>query len=136
MTPATYDFDVVRGSSGATQGLIVRLKTKDLNDNIVTMLFDDVRLSIYDKPAKSSSKTLLVRASISGDDDVGFGALFVTDEYEGEVSWEPHAADTRALKIGAKNHYELEVRHGTEEVVYLLGTITDVGGLNDDENAS
>ena len=130
MTPATYNFDVVRGSSGQINGLVVRLKTKDANDVLVNMQFDDVRLSIYDKDVKSSTKQLLVRATFEN------GQMQITDEYEGEVSWIPTAEETRLLKIGAKNHYELEVRNGLEEVVYLLGVITGVGGLNDDEGAS
>jgi hypothetical protein len=130
MTPATYDFDVVRGSSGQSQGLTVALKTKLEDESLVNMEFDDVRLSIYDKKVQSETKTLLVRATLEN------GQMQIVDEYDGQVAWIPTAEETRLLKIGAKNHYELEVRHGTEEVVYLLGVINGVGGLNDDEDVS
>lgn len=130
MTPATFNFDVVRGSSGQINGLIVRLKTKDDNDNLIAMQFDDVRLSIYDKDVKSASKTRLILATLEN------GQLVINDEYDAEIGWNPTAEETRLLKLGAKNHYELEVRHGTEEVVYLLGVINGIGGLNDDEGVS
>jgi hypothetical protein len=130
MTPATYNFDVVRGSSGQVNGLTVRLKTQDADGNLINMVFDDVRLSIYDKDVKSTTKTLLLRATFEN------GQMQFSDEYAAEVAWVPTAEETRSLKIGAKNHYELEVRNGPEEVVYMLGVITGVGGLNDDETAS
>ena len=130
MTPATYDFDVVRGSSGAFNGLVVRLKTRDENDNLINLQFDDVRLSIYDKAASSATRELLIRATFEN------GQMQLSDEYDAEVSWVPTAEETRTLKIGEKNHYELEVRDGTEETVYMLGIINGIGGLNDDESAS
>jgi hypothetical protein len=129
MTPATYDFSVVRGSSGSGQGLKVRLRARDDNGDLVAMPFDDVRISIYDQPAGKDGD-LLIRASIEE------GQIIVTDEYSGEVTWEPKAAETRALVVGAKNFYELEVRIGTDEIVYMMGTITGIGGLNDDETGS
>jgi len=128
MTPATFDFDVVRGSAGPTQGLTLNLRTKNLDNELVPMLFDDVRLSIYDKTVDKADRELLVRATFVD------GGIQETDSYQGQVSWIPTTEETRALKIGAKNHYELEVRTGTDEIIYLLGVITGIGGLNDDES--
>lgn len=129
MIPATYNFSVVRGSAGPSQGLTLRLKNNTGTAEapvLENMDFDDVRLSIYDKPVASAAKALIVRPTIDT------GEIVVTNPGEAEVSWVPTAEDTRKLLIGPKNYYELEVRSSNDEIVYLLGVITGIGGLNDD----
>lgn len=123
MTPATYDFSVVRGTSGPTQGLVVRLKAQD-GDNLVNIPYEDVRLSIYKR------KDLLLRATLSN------GQIVENDIAEAEVAWVPTVDDTRLIPVGAKARYELEVWNAGAQVVYLLGTVTGIGGLNDDEEVS
>lgn len=121
MTPATYDFTIVRGTQGPTQGLVFRLKANDDGD-LVNIPFEDVRLSIYKR------KTLLLRATLEN------GLLVVSDVDEAEITWTPTTDDTRLIPIGAKAQYELEVWNGDTEIVYMLGTITGLGGINDDED--
>jgi hypothetical protein len=120
MKPATYDFSVVRGSAGPGQGLKVKLKVKDDSDNEINLDFDDVRLSIYKR------NTYLLRCTLAN------GKMVVTDPTEAEVEWVPTTEDTRKLQAGAKNIYELEVRNGTYEAIYMIGTINGIGGINDD----
>lgn len=121
MTPATYDLTIVRGTQGPTQGLVFRLKADD-NGTYVNISFDDVRLSIYKR------KTLLIRATLAN------GLLVVSDPTEAEITWTPTADDTRLIPVGAKSQYELEVWNGDTEIVYMMGTITGLGGINDDED--
>jgi hypothetical protein len=122
MTPATYNFSVVRGTSGPTQGLVVQLKAQS-GLSLVNIPYQDVRLSIYDP----KGRTLILRASLSG------GSLIESDLANAEITWAPTAAQTRLIPIGDKASYELEVRNAGTEIVYMLGTITGIGGLNDDE---
>lgn len=115
--PPTYNFKIVRGT---TNGLILRLKTTDGSEEKVPLEFDDVRLSVY-----RQGGALLFRKSI-GD------GIEVTDPGEGEVTWQPTAAETRSLPLNKPCMYEVEVRIGETQDVYMQGTICGVGGLNDD----
>jgi hypothetical protein len=124
MIPATYNFSVVRGTSGPTQGLVFRLKATD-GLNLVNIPYEDVRLSIYKK------KTLLLRATLSG------GEIVENDIAEAELAWVPTTDDTRVIPVGVnKCQYELEVWNAGTQVVYMLGSITGIGGINDDEEVS
>ena len=120
MKPATYDFSVVRGSAGPGNGLKLRLKVTDDSDNEANLAFEDVRLSIYNR------STYTLRASLAN------GKIVVTDPLEAEVEWIPTTEDTRKLLKGDRNQYELEIRNGTYETINMIGTITGVGGINDD----
>ena len=120
MTPATWDFSVVRGSAGPGQGIKVQLKTKDSAGVLSNIPFDDVRLTIYNR------QTYVLRATI------GNGEIVVTDPVNAEVEWQPTTVETRLIPKGAKATYELEVRNGASEIVYMVGTITGIGGINDD----
>jgi hypothetical protein len=124
MTPATYDFTVVRGTSGPTQGLVVRLKAQD-GDNLVNIPYEDVRLSIYKR------NTLILRATLSG------GKIVETNIGEAELAWVPTTDDTRLIPEGVnKSRYELEVWNAGTQIVYMMGSITGLGGINDDEEVS
>lgn len=124
MIPATHNFSVMRGTSGPTQGIVVRLKAQD-GDDLVNIPYEDVRLSIYKR------SELLLRATFAN------GMLVESDIGEAEITWQPTAEETRLIPIGAKATYELEVWNGGYEIVYMLGTITGIGGINDDiEDAS
>jgi hypothetical protein len=120
MTPATFDFSVVRGAAGPGQGLKVQLKTKASDGTLSNIPFDDVRLSIYNR------QTFLLRLTI------GNGEIIVTDPTNAEVEWRPTTVESRLIPKGARATYELEVRNGSSEAVYLVGTITGIGGINDD----
>jgi hypothetical protein len=124
MTPATYDFTVVRGTSGPTQGLVFRLKAQS-GANLVNIPYEDVRLSIYKR------NTLILRATLSG------GKIVETNIGEAELAWVPTVEETRLVPEGvAKSRYELEIWNAGTQIVYLLGTITGLGGINDDEEVS
>lgn len=121
MTPDIYDFDWVRGT---TEPVIMRFQQ---GGN--PLPFDDVRFRVY------NGSTFLFMMSISG------GGATLTDALTGEVTFQPTAAQTRSLvqsKIDAprKNAYEVELRNGTSELVYVMGSIGGIGGLNDDEEIS
>jgi hypothetical protein len=127
MIPGQYDYTVVRGT---TPPLVVQLLAPDPNDpnTLIPIPFTDVHLSIQPGPAGT-----IFRKKLSDDDP----RFYVSNEYEGEITWLPTPAETRSLqesKNGAagKNKYELEVWDGTEQLVYLQGTITAIGGINDD----
>jgi len=127
MTPATHDFSVVRGSAAAAREfspLIFRVKSGS-----EAVPFDDIQLSVYSKKSNDVRGTFLFRCSVAD------GGLVETDEYSGEVAWFPTPEQTRTLLVGAKNYYELELRDGASEFIFLLGTLTGIGGLNDDEGS-
>lgn len=129
MLPATYNFTVVRGTAGLGKGLIVRLKTQD-GQVLNNMPYQDVRLSIY-----NDKKTqLLMRLAVSD------GGLLETNPGESEVAWVPTTEQTRLIPISDKGrtaYYELEIWNGLDdESVYMLGNITGLGGVNDDQGAS
>lgn len=116
-----YDFDWIRGT---TEPLVVALK---INDTPIAA--DDVRLSVY-----AGNKLAFRMSSV---DNPGAGPGMVNID-TGVYTFQPTEAQTRSLKqskIGdiGKNSYELAVRNGRDERVYMLGTIAGIGGLNDDE---
>lgn len=118
----TYDFEWVRGT---TEPLVVSLKIND-----VPIAADDVRLSVY------KGKNLAFRLTLADDAGTGPGKVSVDT---GVYTFQPTEAQTRSLNETArgdagKNSYELAVRNGADERVYLLGTIAGIGGLNDDES--
>jgi hypothetical protein len=117
-TPKTYDFTWVRGTNVPVRFTLSR--------NGVPISFDDARLTV------SKGKDLLFRLSVVD------GGGEVTNPATGEVTFTPTTEQTRLLvetSLGkpGKNNYELEYRDGTSEQVYLIGTITGLGGRNDDE---
>lgn len=118
--PAVNDFLWVRGT---TTPLVIRFKK-----NGVAIEFDDARISVF----KNKGKELAFRVSIED------GRVVKTDPSEGEITFQPTAAETRGLtqskdEEDGKNRYEVELRNGGSEEVYLYGTIKAIGGLNDDE---
>lgn len=125
MTPATYNFSVMRGTAGQGQGLTLRLKTQ-VGDDLVNVPFEDVRLSIYKR------NELVLREAVSDNS----GRLIVSNAGEAEIMWVPRAEDTRKIPKGVeKVDYEVEVWNGPNtEVVYLMGKITGIGGINDDQD--
>lgn len=85
------------------------------------MPLTDVRLTIKNGSDPAETKSL------------ANGDFVLTDAAQGEYTWTPTPADTRKFKPDAKTTYELEVRNGsTFEMVYLTGTISGIGGLNED----
>lgn len=117
-----YDFEWVRGT---TMPFIVSLK---INGDPIPL--DDVRLSVYNGTALAFRLTLA--------DDVGTGPGSVS-AVAGVYTFTPTAAQTRLLKQGkpgqiGKSKYEVEVRDGEDEIVYMMGTINGIGGINDDED--
>lgn len=128
MIPGIHNYTIVRGTTAA---FVVQLQApEDLEYDppvLIPIPFTDVHLSI--KPG--SGAVFIKKLS---DDDPRF---YVSNEYEGEITWLPTPAESRSLvesKDGApgKNKYELEVWNGSEQEVYLTGTITAIGGINDD----
>jgi hypothetical protein len=117
-----YNFKWVRGT---TMPFIVSMKIDD-----VPIPYDDIRLSVY------NGTTLVFRLSLHDNEGTEPGSVEITSP--GVFSFRPTAAQTRMLtKVAAdaegKSSYEVEIRDGLNESVYLLGTIAGIGGLNDDE---
>lgn len=118
-TPVEYDFTWVRGTNVPAIFSFAK--------NGVAVPFDDARMSVSD-----SSGTFLFRLSIVD------GGAEKTNVDTGEVTFTPTTAQTRMLKKTAvndpgKNVYEIELRDGTNEKVYVWGKIAGVLGANDDE---
>jgi hypothetical protein len=115
MTPGQYDFAMVRGT---TSPFVFRLKQDDGTGNLVPLPYDDVRLSI-------GFTTTLVES-------IANGGLVETDAAEGEITWNPTPEETRQLPVNGAVKYEVEIRKNGGQEVYLMGSITGLGGLNDD----
>jgi len=116
MIPATYNFTIVRGS---TTPFVFRLLQGGVSPP-TPIAYDDVRLSVGKEGATLYRKTL---------EDA---TLTESDPLIGEITWTPTPAETRQIsKRGT--YYEVEIRMGSSEEVYLRGTITGIGGANDDD---
>lgn len=120
VSPKVFNFEWVRGTTSPFQ---VKIQA-----NGEPLPFDDARLSVY------AGTNLAFRLSTL---DTPSQALVDSDTKQ--ISFVPLASQTRSLirtNLGAdgKNSYEIELRNGTSEEVYLLGTISGIGGLNDDED--
>jgi hypothetical protein len=120
-----FDFEWVRGTTGPD---LVFTFTK----NTVPISFDDAVISVFNKGGKS----LAWRASIQGNGDAV--AQIVHDPSLGKITLTPTAQQTRMLTPTkadgiAQNRYEVELRNGPSEVVYVMGAILGTGGLNSDE---
>lgn len=120
----TFDFEWVRGT---TKPDFAATFTK----NGVPVSFDNAVLSVFNKGGKALAFRVAIVAS------VGVPAQLVHDPATGTVTFTPTALQTRSLtptKNGeAQNKYELELRNGDTEQVYLMGNIFGTGGLNSDE---
>lgn len=127
MIPASYNFKVMRGTQGPTQGLVFRLRTLVSEGVYENIPYDDVRLSIYDK----RGTTLLLRPTISNN------GIIVVNAPDNTFAWNPTSDDTRLIPKGEqKAYYEIEVWYNDTQIVYMLGYIDGIGGSNDDEAAS
>jgi hypothetical protein len=121
-----FDFTWVRGT---TAPFIVAMKIND-----VPIPYDDIRLSVF------NGNTLAFRITLEANEATGAqtpGTVKITNP--GEFTFMPTAEQTRLLTKVAqgapgKSSYEVEIRNGQDEEVYLLGTIAGIGGLNDDED--
>jgi hypothetical protein len=122
VTPGTYDFSIVRGT---TQPLIIQLKVSDgaTPPVLTNMLFDDVIITIQPK----NGTKIVAKISEAAP------RFAVTDALENELTFTPTAAESRTYPLGAKTTYEVEVRDGASQMVYLTGTITATGGINIDD---
>ena len=125
LTPGILDFNWVRGT---TSPLVV-----GLHQDSVPLPYDDIRLSVY------NGSTLVFRITLESNEGEGPGTVQITSP--GWFKFTPTPEQTRALKqvkidAGGKNNYEVELRNGTSELVYLMGTIAGIGGINDDEEIS
>jgi hypothetical protein len=125
LEPKVFDFTWVRGS---TTPLRLSFKIDG-----VAIPHTDIRLSV----SKANGKTPAFLLSLA--DDPGIGPGKVNEITPGVFDFMPTAAQTRSLTPSAndgspgKNKYEVEIRNGQEENIYLLGTIAGIGGINDDE---
>jgi hypothetical protein len=123
ITPGILDFNWVRGT---TTPLIVGMVIDS-----VPVPYDDVRLSVY------NGSTLAFRLTLEDHEGTGPGTVEITAP--GVFKFTPTAAQTRSLKQSktdgspGKSSYEVEIRNGELEDVYLMGVISGIGGLNDDE---
>jgi hypothetical protein len=121
-TPVEYDFTWVRGTNVPAVFAFAR--------NGVAIPFDDARMSVTDMQGD-----LIFRLSIES------GGAVKTNPSIGEVTFTPTTAQTRSLKESkpgnpGKNRYEIELRDGTNEAVYVWGVVAGILGGNDDEVVS
>jgi hypothetical protein len=119
--PAEFPLEWVRGT---TTPLIFAMKR-----NGVPLPFDDIRISVW----INKGKQLGFRVTLSD------GDITVLDPATGQCRWIPLASQTRMLTQTKAddiplNKYEIEYRYGTSEEVYLMGTVSGIGGINDDED--
>lgn len=124
ITPATYNFKIVRGTAGPRVGFRFRLRTIVDPDPLTygNVPYQDVRLNV-----KKGNKLLFVVS-------VANGRLEETDALTNEFLWAPTQEESRSIPVGAVASYEVEVWNGaTIEEVFLMGTITGLGGVNDDQ---
>lgn len=120
-----FDFEWVRGTTKPDLSFV-------FTKNDVPVSFDDAIISVYNKGGKS----LAWRVSIQGHTDAP--AQIIHDPDLGKITLTPSALQTRALTPTkadgvAQNKYEVELRNGTTEQVYVMGSIFATGGLNSDE---
>lgn len=124
------DFEWVRGT---TPRVAFEFKTKKVmgDGSVVSepLVFDDCRFTVW-KGRKNGN--ILFRYSIASSE------ITLTDPALGRVEWMIQAEHTRMLQespIGedGKNRYEIELRNGELEHVYIMGFIAGIGGINDDE---
>jgi hypothetical protein len=90
---------------------------------LTNMLFDDVIITIQPK----NGTKIVAKISEAAP------RFAVTDALENELTFTPTAAESRTYPLGAKTTYEVEVRDGASQMVYLTGTITATGGINIDD---
>jgi hypothetical protein len=122
VVPKPYDFSWVRGTNSPFQVRILAPGDPETSDPLP---FDDMRLSVF------AGSNLAFRLSTL---DTPTQAL--VNNTTKQVSFIPTPEQTRMLiqtKDGALPKYEVELRNGESEEVYLMGNITGIGGINDDE---
>jgi hypothetical protein len=112
---------------GTTPTMLYRFKKKDGLGVKVPIPFDVAILSVF---KGNPGKTLLFRE-----------VMPITDPQEGEVTLVLTADHTRSLAPSlpgdlGKNSYEIELRDGTNEKVYVIGAIAGIGGLNSDQGGA
>lgn len=120
--PQRFDIEWTRGT---TPTFVVRFKR-----NGVALSFSDARFTV------NSGKKFLFRLTIEGNNGIEH-----TDVENGEITIRPTAKQTRMLTETkedgvARNKYEIELRNGADEEVFLMGNISGIGGINDDEEIS
>ena len=125
MIPGLFDFQWVRGT---TSPFIVAILQDD-----VPLPYDDVRLSVY------NGNTLAFRLSLESNEGTGPGTVEISAP--GTFKFTPTPEQTRSLKFVkldavGKSRYEVELRNGLLEDVWLMGVIAGIGGINDDEGIS
>lgn len=133
--PGTKDLEIYRGSTD-------RFAFRIIDTAGTPLPFDDIRLTISSKTSNDPTTGLILRKSVLGVEDFGPEVIdeytddpnpLDYDEYSGTVIWTPTPAESRALPKGAKSKYEVELRNGTSQIIYIIGTITGTGGINDDD---
>jgi hypothetical protein len=112
MKPAVYDLEFVRGSNDPK---VFRFKNgSDAAE------FTDVRLSVI------KNEKLLFRASIGN-------GIEISDAGTGEVTFTPTTQQSRLVPKGRLCRYEIELWNGDAEATWLMGSVTGIGGDNDDK---
>lgn len=117
-TPASRDIAIVRGT---TEPFTFRFVNED-GDPIT---WDDVELVI----SKTDHNGIdILRLTLSGG-----GLTTIIDDGKQYIQWKPTEAQSRLIPIGRLSFYEAQIKVGAERRVYLIGRVTGIGGLNDDD---
>jgi hypothetical protein len=119
LVPGKYSFTLYRGSTDPFSFRIT-------NDQGALVPYTDLILTISKKNSTVDTDAL-VRMQLSLADP-----NFIADA-AGVVTWTPTPAQSRSLGVGMKQKYEVEVRNGPLQLIYLIGDITGAGGINSDD---
>src|SRR3954462_9631335 len=118
LVPGKYPFTLWRGS---TDPFSFRI----LDDAGVPLSFTDIIFTISKKTSVVDTDPIVRMALSDGDPNFAIDAT-------GLVTWIPTPLQSRSLFVGTAQKYEVELRNGPMELIYLVGDITGAGGINPD----
>lgn len=120
LEPAVCDFSIVRGT---TEPVTFYFHNQD--DGETPIPFDDVEFVISRNNATGPT---IFRLTL-----LGGGLQRVEIDGRDWIRWTPTEAQSRLIPVGRLSHYEVQLTTGATRRVYLIGRITGIGGLNDDD---
>lgn len=116
--PGSRDISIVRGT---TEPFTFRF----VDDDDDPLPWNDVELVISRSDFNGVD---ILRLTLSGG-----GLVVITDTGKQYIQWKPTEIQSRLIPIGRLSFYEVQLTIGAEKRVYLVGRVTGIGGLNDDD---